>query len=252
MKKILKKTLNALLRPINSEIRSIFSGGRLFPESFSALKQVLISPENKSVTVIDIGVADGTLELWNAFPASEYRYLLIEASPVYAEMLDAFGKKMNAEVEKVFCGDHDGEETFVAREAGDGGKASKYERKNGTGAERSVVPCSKLDTLLKKHALPGAYILKVDVEGAEMDVLRGAEDTLKSTDAVIIEAPIILRKEGASTFGEIVSFLDRHGFTVFDIAEMSYHQKNGFLNLLNLIFIRKDNALWESASVGKK
>ncbi len=229
---------NALLRPFNSEIRSIYSGGRLFPESFTRLKQVLRSPR----VVIDIGIADGTPELWAAFPSSTYKYLLIEANPAYSEQLEIFGKKMNAAVEKVFCGDHDGEESFITRESGDRGKASKYERKTDS-AKRSILPCFTLDTILKKRGFSGPYILKVDVEGAELDVLHGAEEALKATEAVIIEATVILRNENSATFGGIVAHLYERGFALFDIAEISYHKKSRYLNLMNLIFIRKDNEI---------
>ncbi len=241
-KKKLIQFINFLLVPIHIQVRSAYLGGRLFPESFLHLKKVLKDPV--PATVIDVGVADGTPELWSAFPPAKYKYLLVEANPAYAEKLKDFGTKMNAVVEQVFCGDHDGIESFITDTAYDSGKASKYSRKVGGGETRSNIPSLKLDTIVKRHSLPHPYILKIDVEGAELDVLRGATEVLTHTEAIIIETPIVLRKEGASSFGEIVSFLHQRGFAIFDIAEMSYHQKTGFLNLANAIFVKEKNPFW--------
>jgi FkbM family methyltransferase len=246
---MIKDAANAVLRKFHIELRSVYSGGRLFPESFHHLKRVL---SEGRATVIDIGVADGTPDLYSAFPAPAYAYLLVEANPLYAEDLKRLGNMLSAKTESVFCGDHDGEESFAPKKGKDAGKASKYSRRNAQDEERVNIPCFTLDTLAKKHSLSAPFIIKVDVEGAELDVLRGATTTLSKTEAVIIEAPVVLRKEGASSFGEIVRFLHERGFAVFDIAEMSYHQKSGFLNLTNIIFVRTDNRVWREASVSKK
>ncbi len=244
IKKALKELVNAFLSPLQIEIRSVFSGGRLFAESFSHLKKVLPAVTEKAQTVIDIGVADGTPELWSAFPASEYKYLLVEANPAYAEKLEGFGKSMNAVIEKVFCGENDGTETFITDPTYNPRKASKYSRKTGGEEERTLIPSNKIDTILKRHALPIPYILKIDVEGAELSVLKGAAETLENAEAVIVETPVSLRSAEISSFGEIVSFMHADGFAVFDISEMSYHSKSGFLNLANVIFVKKDNVLW--------
>lgn len=253
LKKIFANTLNQILSHFHIKIGSIYSSGRSFSESFKYLKKILPSPSpEKKLAVIDIGVAHGTPELWEAFPSSKYSYLLIEANPAYAQTVEKQGADMNAVVEKVFCGDHDGLESFITDVTYDPGKASKYSRKMGGEETRTEIPCNTLDTILARHKLPATYIIKIDVEGAELDVLRGAQGALKNTEAVILETPVILRKSGASSFGEIVAYMHQQGFVVFDIAEMSYHHKNGFLNLANAIFVKKNNELWLQKTNSKK
>jgi FkbM family methyltransferase len=172
--------------------------------------------------------------------------------PVYASFLKETGERMHAIVEKVFCGDHNGEESFIAFEGADAGKASKYARKTGGKETRVTVPCRTLDSIVESHRLSGPYVIKIDVEGAELDVLRGARNALRGAEAVIIEGPVIPRKAGAASFGTIVSFLTGEGFSVFDLAELSYHRRNGFLNLSNIIFVRSENKLWEEKAVFRK
>jgi len=73
-----------------------------------------------------------------------------------------------------------------------------------------------LDALVKDHQLDPA-VIKVDVEGAEMMVFEGAEETLKRHRPIVISEfsrPLLLRN-GTSPEA-IVSFFDRCGYDVRD------------------------------------
>src|SRR3989344_4695867 len=96
IKKLAKKCVNTILRSVGYEIRSVYSSGYTFRDSFSLLKTVL---EQRSYSVLDVGVADGTPELYRAFPSSKHAYLLIEANPTFKETVQALGEQMNAKVE---------------------------------------------------------------------------------------------------------------------------------------------------------
>lgn len=244
MKNVLKNFVNWVLRLVGLEMRSVYSAGHMFSESFQLLKTIL---PDTPYTVIDVGVAEGTPELYAAFPHTKHRYLLIEASPLYRDVVLRLGASMGAVVENVFCGSHNGREDFIPRTESAAAKGSKYSRKSERSPDRVSVASATLDSLLGTHHLPGPYILKIDVEGAELDVLFGAKNTLDFVEAIIIETPIMLRMSGSSSFGDIVTVLTERGFALFDIAEMSYNSRNRFLNLANGIFIKKNNPLWERA-----
>jgi FkbM family methyltransferase len=60
-------------------------------------------------------------------------------------------------------------------------------------------------------------IMKIDVQGYEMDVLRGAEMTLKRTDIVVLEANNHDGYKGSAKYYEIDSYLRDHNFTLYNI-----------------------------------
>lgn len=62
-------------------------------------------------------------------------------------------------------------------------------------------------------------LLKADVQGAEIEVLRGASRALRNAQLVLLEAAILPYNEGAPRFSELVAFMASKGFEVVDIAD---------------------------------
>jgi FkbM family methyltransferase len=69
-----------------------------------------------------------------------------------------------------------------------------------------------LDKVLADRKLVGPALLKVDVQGFELPVLRGAEQTLRSFDQILVEASFAELYEGQALFPEVSRHLDEHGF----------------------------------------
>ena len=84
------------------------------------------------------------------------------------------------------------------------------------------------------------FFVKMDVEGAELDVLLGATETLKNTEMLLMELSILPRYEGEASFAEMVLFMDRANFRVFDIVEMAQERPDGPLIYVDIAFARKD------------
>lgn len=72
------------------------------------------------------------------------------------------------------------------------------------------VSCTTLDRL--HGSLPAVDYLQIDVQGAELHVLRGAETSLNSIGMVEIEARFSPVYSGEPLLFETYAFLQRHGF----------------------------------------
>ena len=78
--------------------------------------------------------------------------------------------------------------------------------------------------------------IKIDVQGAELDVLKGASNSLKTAKFVLLEMPFFGEyNQGAPKFAEYVAFMDKHGFAPFEITEQ--HRIRKFLRQIDFIFI---------------
>jgi len=71
--------------------------------------------------------------------------------------------------------------------------------------ESVAVKC--LDTTLDVASLKTPLLLKVDVQGFELDVLRGASDVLKTCRQVIVECSFVEFYSGQALFGDVYAYL---------------------------------------------
>lgn len=72
------------------------------------------------------------------------------------------------------------------------------------------VPTTTLDKIVENKA--NYNFLNMDVEGAELMVLRGASEVLKHMDCIMLETQDKIRFEGSCTRQQLVEFLDGYGF----------------------------------------
>ncbi|MEK7639427.1 MAG: FkbM family methyltransferase [Patescibacteria group bacterium] len=234
----IKNSINTPLGWFGFRISTELTAQRRFVDSLKSLSKLIRTP----ATVIDVGFASGTTELIETFSPTKSTYLAIDANPHFKEKIESFCKKYNAHSEMVFCGEKEGEVVFTIHQ--DHYKSSRYSGPI-SGSIQSIVPMKRLDTVVEEHGLSGPYLLKIDAEGAELDVLAGAEKTLETCEAVIVEAFVYRRFKNSSTFTSLVSFMDRRGFDVFDIFEQFYHKKTSLLLMTNIVFVKRDNQEWE-------
>jgi FkbM family methyltransferase len=65
-------------------------------------------------------------------------------------------------------------------------------------------------------------VLKVDVQGAELDVLRGAETSLRSVRGLELEVEFQALYVGQPLFGQVDEFLRLHGFTLWRLRDVAH------------------------------
>jgi FkbM family methyltransferase len=77
------------------------------------------------------------------------------------------------------------------------------------------VQIERLDDWAAARGLPAPDIIKMDVQGFELEVLRGAEHCLAKARWVLLEASFKSFYEGQCLFDELVTFLASAGFRIF-------------------------------------
>jgi hypothetical protein len=72
----------------------------------------------------------------------------------------------------------------------------------------------ELDRYVGERGLPPPDLLKLDVQGAELQILQGGTRTLGHAKAIIAEVSFVELYEGQSSFSDLCAFLQAHGFTL--------------------------------------
>lgn len=74
------------------------------------------------------------------------------------------------------------------------------------------LPTITLDDVVKQRSFPKPDLIKIDVQGAELDVLMGAEECLETCKHIIVELRKVEYNIGSPKSKEIISYLESKGF----------------------------------------
>jgi FkbM family methyltransferase len=115
-------------------------------------------------------------------------------------------------------------------------------------SERSPLPrivekhkLTSLDSLIGQ--VKGPALLKIDAQGYELEILKGARLILKDVEAVLLEISIIEINEGAPLLDDVLVFMKELGFVTYDILELHRRPLDGALNQVDVIFVRESSSL---------
>ena len=205
--------------------------------SLAILKHWGYYPSN----VIDVGAYNGdwTRMFKEVFPAS--KILMIEAQANKTYILDDVCIDFQGDVfsEIALLGaDHRKEVEFIQMKTG----SSVFEENSSIKRNRKKIPQITLDSLIdqrykKFHPID---FLKLDVQGYEIEVLKGAMNLLKHTEFVLMEASLIPINQGSPLIYEVMSFMENHGFRLLDFCSDS-RRNDGALWQTDLLFIRSNS-----------
>ena len=178
-------------------------------------------------TIVDVGVAKGTGFLFNNFPNS--RYLLIEPNKDYFEFIEKnILNKYNAKLFKIGAGKT--EESKILNISGP--ISSIYKRKNFEFKNQYEIKVKKLDDILTNEDLKKNLLVKIDCEGAELDVLEGSLKTLCIANYLIIE--VRLQKINTYNPTDLICFLKNQNFQWYEILDI-YYAKEG-IDYIDVLF----------------
>lgn len=169
-------------------------------------------------TVFDVGVSKGTPELYAAFPDAHFVLVepLTENEPDMRRILET----VKGECVLAAAGAEPGTATLNV-EPDKRGMSSMLDRAPSTATgdepERREVPVVTLDQLAATTGAGRPYGVKVDAEGFEVEVLRGARGMLEHTQFVIAEASTTRRFEGGYQCADLLDEMRARGFEVRDV-----------------------------------
>lgn len=101
-----------------------------------------------------------------------------------------------------------------------------------------------LDEVCESEGLqPLASLIKLDVQGYELEVLRGAEHCLASAEALLLEVNLLDLHAGVPLMTEVVAWLDARGFVAYDICALTRRPLDQALWQADVLFVRESSPL---------
>ncbi|MBR0685659.1 FkbM family methyltransferase [Bradyrhizobium manausense] len=192
-------------------------------------------------TIIDVGAFEGD---WSKmaraiWPAS--RIYMIEPNRSKQDNLAGVARTIDATVFGDLLGAHDGTDVvFNVMSTG----SSVYNERSPLDRTSENRQLKRLDSLLPPLEAPA--FLKIDTQGYELEVLRGATRLLDRLSAILLEVAIIEINEGAPLLDEVVQFMRGIGFVAYDIMEIHRRPLDRATNQIDILFVRPESPLLDN------
>jgi FkbM family methyltransferase len=110
------------------------------------------------------------------------------------------------------------------------------------GLEQWPVHVVSLDDFFANSEWPEPDVLKVDAEGWDLQVLKGASKVIRNCELILLEASV-MNKQYVNTATEVIRNMDELGFEIFDITDLNRTQRSGALWLMEIAFVKKNGLL---------
>lgn len=187
--------------------------------------------------VIDVGTASGTYDLLNVYPKTEY--LWIEPLTEFEDKLKELAKKFTGKYLLCAAGNVNGKIEINVHDDLSG--SSILHENDGVDADglKREVDINKLDDLVNANSYKN-ILLKIDVQGAELDVLEGSANTLINTDVVILEVSFFNFMKDSPDFYSIINYMKGKHFVAYDIFNGHNRLLDGALAQKDILFVKEN------------
>lgn len=202
-----------------------------FHKSLERLKQIGFRPQH----VIDIGAYQGdwTREFLEVFPKANVLMMEAQASKeVYLKKVSATFP--NTKYHIGLLSEKEGEEMVF------------YENETAS----SVIPVHKdnpikkitttVDTVIENIQFPLPDFLKLDVQGFELEVLKGATKALQHATFCLLEVTF-LDIDNTPVLFDVLKFMDERNFQAYDLFNYMRRPSDQALFQADLLLINKDS-----------
>lgn len=204
-------------------------------QSLLRLHNLGFNPTN----ILDIGAHHGYWSLTSRLVFPNSKYMLIE--PIkYNELSNYCNQLSNFDYKNILLFDKETEvDWYEAKNTGD-----SIFREN-TEHFKNIKPIKKQTSMLDNIFQTEKFdLVKLDVQGAEIPVLKGGKKLVNKAEVVILELPFAGQwNNNCPDFKTHIDYMDNIGFTVFDIIELHRIGGNNVVFQVDILFIKKTSNL---------
>ena len=182
-------------------------------------KQYNYNPKN----ILDIGALDGRWTICLSQIFDEAKFLMVEANEEMKNILDKTGFNY------IICAlSSEVKEANYYKLPGHAGNGLYFE-KNSVNSKINKVKTETLNSLLDSNYTYN--IIKLDVQGSELDILKGGMSFLKKADFILTECSLVEYNVGAPLFRDQLDFFEKNNYKFFDIIDLLYDKKGQLIQI---------------------
>lgn len=190
---------------------------------------------------VDGGAAEGAWarEFKSIYPAAEI--LCIEPRNEPQVELQQMAREFSGiHIAQTLVGDRTGPVEFHVH----GDQSSMFSGTPGGVTDQKIaIEMTTLDELVRKMKLPFPELIKLDLQGAELQALAGASECLTHAQAVMLELSFIPLQKNWPLIGDVIPFMKERGFICYDITGLWHRPLDGALAQGDFMFINQNSPL---------
>jgi FkbM family methyltransferase len=113
----------------------------------------------------------------------------------------------------------------------------------GSAARLQMCRMETLDGIVASGMFSRPELLKLDVQGYELEVLKGGRETLAAAQAVVMEVSLIDLYRNNPLMHEVLAFMHEREFLAYDIPTLVRRASDQALCQIDVVFLKKGSAL---------
>lgn len=202
--------------------------------SFKSLKKLSYQPK----LVLDIGAYEGNwaTSFLTVFPKA--KILMLEGQKSKKDILrqkSAANKQLEFRI--ALLGSAEQEVEFNIYETA----SSVLKEDNETGAKVEIRTLTTLDQLTINTPFAQPDFIKIDTQGYELEILKGAEKTMQYAEFVLLEVSLIDIYKGCPLVAEVMAFMQAKSFVLYDICSLMRRPFDNALYQSDFLFVKESS-----------